>query len=46
MVRRDRARSLSSRFGGYVRALLAAVMIVVGLLLFTIAFDTVLTQPR
>jgi hypothetical protein len=35
----------TSRIGGYARALLAAVMIVVGLVLFTIAMAAVIGPP-
>jgi hypothetical protein len=34
-----------SRVAGYARAVLAALMIVVGLLLFTIAMASVIGQP-
>jgi hypothetical protein len=40
-----RGRDETNRIGGYARALLAAVMIVVGLVLFTIAM-TAVTGPQ
>ena len=43
MLRRGRPSSLVA---GYTRAVLAALMIVVGLLLFTIAFATVIGPPN
>jgi hypothetical protein len=44
MLRRGRPTD-RGLIGGYARAVLAALMIVVGLLLFTIAFATVIGVP-
>jgi len=45
MIRRGRS-SVGGILGGYARAFLAALMIVFGLLLITIAFAAVLGSPN